>query len=164
MKRGFTLVEIILYIGTLTILLTSLSIFLVYLLDARVKFTTITEVEQQGYFVLAQITQTVRNAEGINSPALGSSGSTLSVDVIDAIDDPTIFNPSGALIQVTKGTSSSVDLLSDNIEISGLTFTRVGNGIGKGAIKINFTLTHINSDDRNIFEYEKDFQTTVSLR
>ena len=66
-QTGFTLIEVLLYVGIFSILLISTSVFVATLLESRIKNQTIAEVEQQGLQVMQIITQTVRNAMILNS-------------------------------------------------------------------------------------------------
>ena len=52
------------------------------------------------------ITQTLRNAQAITSPAVGASASSLTVDVVDATEDPTVFDLSSNQIRITRGVGS----------------------------------------------------------
>jgi type II secretory pathway pseudopilin PulG len=102
-RRGFTLVELLLYVAVSSIILFVLSGFLLIMLQARVKNQTIAEVEQQGTMVMRQIAQTVQNATGIVSPSAGAVASSLTLDVTDSLKTPTIFSSSGGVLQVTEG-------------------------------------------------------------
>ena len=59
---GFTLVELLLYVGISSAILLASSLFLATLLESRIKNQTIAEVEQQGLAVMQIITQDIRNA------------------------------------------------------------------------------------------------------
>src|SRR3989344_9374981 len=80
-KKGFTLIELLLYIGLSAGMLLAISIFLSVILQSRVDNQVVSEVEQQGWQVMNNITQTIRNFDIINSPAIGGSGAQLSLNV-----------------------------------------------------------------------------------
>src|SRR3990172_51494 len=80
-NRGFTLIEILLYVSIAGAILLSVSIFWTILLQSRVKNQTVAEVESQGAFVMELITRTARNSEAIVSPAVGATASALSLTV-----------------------------------------------------------------------------------
>src|SRR3989344_8594659 len=81
-KNGFTLVELLLYVAISSVILLVTSLFLSVLLESRIKSQVIAEVEQQGAQVMQIMTQSIRNAETINSPAQGVSGASLSINTI----------------------------------------------------------------------------------
>src|SRR4030042_4420700 len=78
---GFTLVELLLYASIVGAVVLSMAGFLSLLMQSRVTNQTISQVEQQGIQVMQIITQTARNAEAIASPAIGTSASSLTLDV-----------------------------------------------------------------------------------
>ncbi|KKT35654.1 MAG: hypothetical protein UW24_C0005G0002 [Parcubacteria group bacterium GW2011_GWA2_44_12] len=90
-KSGFTLIELLLYVAISSVMLLITSLFLQTLLQSRIKNQTIAEVEQQGLHIMQLITQTVRNAEAITAPAPSASAASLTLDVIPAASDPTVF-------------------------------------------------------------------------
>lgn len=163
-KKGFTLIELLVYIGISSIVLFAMIGQYVVLLQMRVKHQTIAEVEQQGKFVMQLIGQTVRNAEAINSPSFGSQSNSLSVDVIEAADDPTLFDVSGGQIRVTQGTGSAVNVTSVLLNPSSLLFENVSGATTPGAVRIQFTLSRVNAAGLIPYAYEKTFYGTASLR
>ena len=67
-RRGFTLIEFLIYIGLATSLLTVISVLLFQLLRGQAKNQVMANVEQEGEQAMQIMTQTVRNSAGINSP------------------------------------------------------------------------------------------------
>lgn len=162
--NGFTLIETLLYISIAFVILSTVSIFFRLSLESRVKNQTIAEVEQQGIRVMQIITQTIRNSEGINSPAQGTSGSSLSLNVAVAEDDPAIFNLSEGILQITEGASSAVNLTNSNIEVTDLSFTNLSRDNTFGIVRVEFTLDHVNTENRNEFNFTKTFYGSATLR
>jgi len=93
---GYTLIELLLYITIIGVLLIATSVYTGEILNARVKTESVSEVEQQGMFAMDYISQTVRNANGINAPAAGASSASLTLHVPTTSVDPTEFNLSGS--------------------------------------------------------------------
>ena len=132
-------------------LLLTVSVFLSTLLESRIKNQTVTEVEQQGVQVMQIITQTIRNAEAINSPSLGTTGASLSLDVITGANDPTVFDLASGAIRIAEGAAVPIALINSRIVVSDLTFQ-------------NLTLSHQNPNGRNEYEYQKIFPGSAALR
>src|SRR3989338_5710404 len=99
-KSGFTLIELLLYVAISSVMLLITSLFLQTLLQSRIKNQTIAEVEQQGLHIMQLITQTVRNAEAITAPAPSASAASLTLDVIPAANDPTVFDLADGAIRI----------------------------------------------------------------
>ncbi len=156
-EKGITLIELIISLGTISILLTLATTFFFTLTISRIKNQTITEVEQQGAQVMQLIVHTIRNAEAINTPIKNISSSSLSLDVTDVIDDPTVFNLENNIIHITEGSNFPVQLTNTRIVASDLSFYNLSRNTTGGTIHIEFTLTHINQSGRNEYNYTKLF-------
>lgn len=163
-NNGFTLIELLLYVSIIGVMVLSVAGFLSLLMQSRVKNQTISEVEQQGLQVMQMITQTVRNAEAITSPAPGASASSLTLEVITATNDPTIFDLSSGVIRIKEGVNSAVSLTNSRVVASDLTFRNISRASTPGTIRIQFTLTHVNPSGRNEYSYSKTFYDSATLR
>jgi Tfp pilus assembly protein PilW len=162
--KGFTLIEMLLYIAITSAMLLAISVFLMALIQSRVKNQTIAEVDQQGIQVMQMLTQIARNAEAITSPAQGASASSLTLDVISATNDPTIFNLSNGVINITEGTGTTVALTNSQVTADSLTFKNLSRTSTPGTIRIQFTLSHVNLENRNEYSFTKTFTGTATLR
>jgi len=163
-KRGFTLIELLLYISISGVIFLTGSILLFLILQSRVKNQTVAEVEQQGIQVLQLISQAIRNAENINSPLAGSSSSSISIDVISAPNDPTIFDLSTGVVRITEGAGSPISITSTSVVASDLTFENLSRTDTPGVIRIQFTLARTVLTGRNEYDYSKTFYGSASLR
>lgn len=141
--KGFTLVELLLYIALTSIILFTTAMFLVSLLESRVKNQTIATVDQEGNQTMATITQTIRNAVSINSPTIGTDSATLSLNTGVSGKDPTIFSLSNGTIMMQEGSGSPVALTSNLVIISNLKFRNLSRASTPGNIDVTFTVEHI---------------------
>jgi type II secretory pathway pseudopilin PulG len=160
-QKGFTLVELLLYVSLAAVLLLGMSIILAVVLGSRVKQSTIAEVDGQGILVMEQITQAVRNADSIIVPVPQASGGLLRLNIGGA---ETRFGSQGTVIGTQEVPGPPIILTSPRVEASNLlfeNFSRVGT---MGTVRVSFTLTHINPADRNEFDYSKTFISSASLR
>lgn len=162
--HGFTLVELLLYISISAIILLVTSAFLATLLQSRIKNQTIAEVEGQGMQTMQIITQTVRNADTINSPIPGISATSLSINTITAGNNPTIFDLGSGAIQIKEGLATVVPLLNSRIIATNLSFANLSRASTPGTIRIQFTLTHRNPEGRNEYNFSKTFTGSATLR
>lgn len=163
-QQGFTLVELLLYVSIAAVLLLSVSIFISILLQARIKNQTVIEVEAQGMQAMQIITQTIRNAENINSPATSTSDSSLSLAFSSSTINPTIFALLANALYITEGNGSPTALTNSHVNISGLSFYNLSRQNTPGVIRIQFTISYINPSGRNEYDYGKIFYATASLR
>lgn len=163
-QSGFTLVEILLYLAISSFILLSVSGFVSASMRARAQSKVIAEVEQQGERIAQVISQTVRNSRGINAPAVGTSGSSLSVATTVSATNPTIFNLSGGNVTITEGSGSALPLNNNLVTISGLTFQNVSMASTPGSVRVQFTISYNTASQDKVYQYSKVFYATASVR
>ena len=110
------------------------------------------------------ITQSLRNAVTINSPALGVSAALLSINTIVAGNNPTIFDISAGALRMSEGGGAPVVLTNARIVVSALNFINLSRPGTPGTVQIIFTLTHINPAGRQEYSYSKSFIGSATLR
>lgn len=162
--RGFTLVELLLYIALTTIMVGTISVFLFMALQVRVKSHVTNEVEQQGQLVMQRIAQVARNATSISLPAQGASGSAVTLVVTPPGNSPTVFDLAAGVLRITEGAGSPVALTNGRVTGSALTFTNLSRSAASEDLRVQFTLTAVSSSGRNEYDYTKTFTTTVHAR
>lgn len=162
-QTGYTLIELLLYVAIVGVLLTSVSYFFGIMVDSRVKNQSIAEVEDQGSATMDYITQTIRNATSITSPAAAGSGSSLTLVVPTGSLSPTVFNLSGTTLQVTEGAASAIALTSNDVQVSALTFKNLTRSGTPGLVQVSFTLARTNPNNRNEYDYQKTFTASAEV-
>lgn len=161
---GFTLIELLLYVSMLSTLLLGAVGFFATMSDARVKNQAVSEVDQQGTAAMQYITQTIRSATTISSPAAGASAATTSLVVPTSGNSPTVFALSSGALTTTLGANSAVALTGGKVQVTSLTFTNLSRSGTPGVLRVAMTIKRINPNNRAVFEYEKTFTTSVALR
>ncbi len=161
---GFTLVELLLSVGLAGVILLLSSLLLATLLQARVKNQTLAEVEEQGLAVMQVMTQAIRNAETLNSPTLGISATTLSLNTPMVGNNPTVFSSALGSIQIKEGSATAVALNNSRVTVSSLSFQNLAQAGTPGSLRIQFTLTAVNPSGRNEYSFTKIFTGSASLR
>ncbi|MDH3324749.1 MAG: type II secretion system GspH family protein [Candidatus Peregrinibacteria bacterium] len=155
--KGFTLIELLLYVSISGAIVFSLSTLLMTFLQARIKNQTISEIGEQGVYVMQEITNTIRNANGITSPTPGNTSSAL---VLTGATNTT-FDLAGGAVRSTQG--STANLTSSRIIASNLVFQNVSRIGTTGIIRVQFTLTHLNPEGRNEYEFSRTFLGTAGI-
>jgi len=162
-QAGYTLIELLLYVAMASVLLMSVTFFFGLSVDARVKNQSIAEVNDQGVIAMNYITQTIRNATSVASPAAAGSGASLTLVVPTGSLSPTVFNLNGTTLQVTEGVGSAVALTSDDVQVTNLTFKNLTRPGTNGNVQVSFTLSRTNPSGRNAYEYQKTFISTAEI-
>ena len=163
-QKGYTLIELLLYVAIAGSLLLAVTLFMGLSTDARVKNQSIAEVNQQGVAAMNLITQTVRNADSITSPAAAATGAQLTVSVPTASLSPTVFSLSGTTMQIKEGTAAAIPITNNKVEISSLTVKNLTRASTPGTVQISFIVSRVNSTGRNEYSYQKTFTSTASIR
>ena len=163
-QKGYTLIELLLYVSIVGTLLTTIVLFFGVATDARLKNQAISEVNQQGQFAMDVITAALRDADGITTPAAAASGASATVTNSVAALNPTIINLSGTSLQIKEGAAAAVALTGSKVEVSNLTFRNLTRAGTPGSIQVSFTLARANDTGRAGLDYQQTFTTTVSIR
>lgn len=163
-QKGYTLIELLLYVAMIGILLLGASSFFSLSLSARIKSQSITEVNQQGVAAMEYITQTIRNATSITSPAAGATSNSLTLVVPNGSLSPTIFNLAGSTLQVKEGAAAAIALTNSTIGVGSLTFKNLSRSGTDGIIQISFVVSRTNAGGRPEYNYQQTFTSSVSLR
>ena len=162
--KGFSLIELILYIGLASLILGAITYFIIMVLEARVKNQTIAEVSGQGVSAMQVISQAVRNAEDVNSPVKGNESDSLSLDVYESTDDPTVFDLSNGKLWIKEGLEDPVELTNSRVIVSDFTIKNVSKNNRQKTIRIQFTITHLNPENKNEFNYSETFYETANIK
>lgn len=162
---GFTLIEVMIYVVLVSGILIGATSFAISIINNRTKSFAIQEVEQNSRFVMEKITQAVRSARKIATPAIGVTDTTLELEMSDGTRNPTIFTLNGSSLNFTEGTGPTLDLHSGNVEVSNLIFTNLSLPNGKTRnVYVSFTLSHRNPSGRQEWAFTDSFETTIELR
>lgn len=163
-NKGFTLVELLLYISLISIMLFVISDFFFLIIKSRVKNQVIAEVEQQAVQAAQMITQAGRNAENVTSPGAGGNAAFLTLDMADISKNSTIFDLSGGVIRIKEGAGSPIPLTNSRVIASDLNFQNLSYAGTPGTIRVSFTLSHVNPENKNEYDYSRTFYASASLR
>ncbi len=164
LQKGFTLTEIIIYMGLLLVLITILSRLFSSILDVRLESQSSSSVDLDGRYILNKLIYDMRSMQTstpskdtIVSPASpGLSGSTLTFKV-NSINYT--YNLNNGNLQFTNNNGSD-NLNSIDTTVSNLQFNRIGNGTNTDTIRVSFTLT--SKITKNSGPESRTFQTTIS--
>jgi Tfp pilus assembly protein PilE len=122
MHKGFTLIELVLYIAIVSMMLITLIPFAWNIIEGGTKSSTQQEVFDNARYISEQIKYQIRNAIGINSVA----PTQISLVTADSTTNPTIISLTGTDMTMKLGNGGSINLNSANATISavsGVIFT-----------------------------------------
>ena len=160
-QKGITVVELLLYMGILTILLTILTSVFTSALDVQSESNAVSSVEQDGNYILARLAYDIHRAQSINIPPTNGTTSNSFQIVVDGINYTYSIDVNNNLILTNNFGVNNLNNYGTNV--STFSVQRLGNTGGvENTLKINFTVT---SRTKRISGYEvKDFEVNLSLR
>ncbi len=179
-KNGFTLVELILYIGISSIILLSVSTLVSFLLESQVKNRAVMSVEQQGAYITQLITQNIRNGYAIQNPT--KNNQTGSIEIVKTLDartsDPSdlikfaIDGDDMIMHDVTidySGELTTVEIISTTINNSDVIVTdlnarNLSIDSAPDSISFGFKISYKQNNNRREYIYSKYFYSGASLR
>lgn len=161
-KKAFTLVELLIYIAISTIILFALTDFVLSISQVNKKGVIISEVENQGLQIMNTISQKIRNADSIASPSVSASSSALTLNMVVA-PSPIVFNISSGVFQIAQN-GTTTPLNNNTVAMSNLVFTNLSRVGTPGVVKIEFKLKYNATSIGTMYDYEKTFYGTASLR
>jgi len=163
-KPGFTLVEVLLYLALLSIVIGVVASFVTVTLNFKARTYAISEVEQCGNQIILMISRSIRNGTAINSPSIGTSSSSLSINTTTPVNNPTQFILSGTTLNMQEGATPAFALTPATIRVTSLTFTNVARPGTNGTIRIQMTLSFSNPNNRQESNYSQTFYGTADIR
>ena len=166
--QGFTLIELILYLGIAAGVITSLTLFSLTIGGTRQKALVASEVQSNMRFANEIISQRIRAADGINigPSTFGSDPGVLSLSMADASKDPTIIDLTAddGILRIKEGASAAVPLTTDEVKVTNFQLTDLSAAASKGNIRFELTIEFDNTSATNEFDFSQSTENSVSLR
>ncbi len=139
-QSGFTLIELILYMGLLSIFLVVLTDLLIQTLDVRTKSTAVTYVDSDAQYIQNRLQYDLRRASAVTSPAtVGATASTLTMTIAGL--SYSVASQSGNLVLTHAGVSQALN--TSDTRLVSFSVTRIGNGTGNDTYQITTSLASV---------------------
>ena len=128
--EGFTLLELLLYIGLFGVMLSISLVILYQMLRNQDQNRSMLEVEEEANFIVRKIEWALTGATDIIVPLQNQTSSVLSLTKYNFSQNPLVFSTSGNALYLTRGGSSSISLTSTNVKFQDFfahTFPSIGS-------------------------------------
>ncbi len=120
--KGFTLIETIIYAAIVTMIML-FSIFTLYqVIHSSEKIRTQAEIHEELNFILGKLNYAITGADYINSPAQGTTGTTLSITKTNFGSNPLVFDLLNSDVRLKEGSSAALPLDNTNVIVDSITF------------------------------------------
>lgn len=159
-SSGFTIVELLIYMGILGILLGVITQIFTSSLSTQLASESTNSIEHDERFIIQRLLYDVHRATSIAQPATpGATSSTLQL-IINSTTYTYALASGNLQLTDSSGTNN---LNGIDTTLSALSFTRLGNASGRDTIRVAFTITSTIKRTGTGVE-SKTVQTTVGLR
>lgn len=164
-QKGFSLLEMLLYVSISSVIMLSLSMFLLFILSQRVKSQSIADVNQQGLQVMQLIGLTVRNAKSVDFPLIGTTSTILSLTVFDPLLNPTIFDSTNGVVRIKEGSGPYIALTNSHVAVLDFMFHNISSTSStERIVRTSFVVDHKNENNRQENSFTKSFSGSATLR
>lgn len=152
-QSGFTLLEMLIYMGLSAIFLVSLSQVFVMIANVRLGAQALSMVQQDGQYLLSRLNYDISNSQTISTPAIGQTSNTL-------VTNSFTYSLNNGDLEITDSSGTEA-LNSSESKISNLQFLHLGTP-PKDTIQVSFTLTSVAKSLSG--EEVKNFKTTLGIK
>lgn len=171
MQKGFTLIELIIYLAIVAIVLTASVSFAWVLINDQIKQQAITEINDNAHFVMDKFVYHTKRSIEIDAQTIFDSNPGKLV--LNYFTNPQItidtyrkeITMGDATVLITKlrlqhGTDPAQDLTSDEINITNFTVTNLSNPNAK-TVQVDLSMEKVNPSNHKIYEAQNSW--TISL-
>lgn len=159
-NTGFTLIELMIYFGLLSVLLLFVSQIFLTALETQSSTAARSTIQEDGRYVIAKLTYDINRATSITTPATPSGQLTNTLALVISGSTYTYSLSNNSL--VVTGPSGTDYLTGYDAAVANLQFQRLGNPNGKNTIQINFTLE--STTDTKTVTPSRTYQTSIGIR
>lgn len=168
-RKGFTLIELIIYLAIISGAIVSFTYFIMSVSNSRTKSYVAQEVHANGRTALEIISQRIRAANGVVS--VTPTVLTLDFSTADPPNHPTVIDRDASNnLRITEDSDATSGgpfvsaITSNEVSVTSLLFTDRTSAGTRENIRIDLTIAYDNPSATAAFGYTKSFTTAVSVR
>ena len=142
-QKGFTLLEIVIYMGLLTLVISGALMATYELLRSQTSLGNEVLIGSEGDFLIKKIEWTLGEISQVNYPSPGSSGNYLSINKLDYSQNPIVIDQFNGAMRIKKGSGDFVVISNSWVNVSSLSFqfNHVPNLSAADNISVSFYLS-----------------------
>lgn len=137
-SSGFTLVELLIFIGLFSVILLVLSSLFSSIVQQQLENQGMSSVETDSAYLLSRFAYDVGRADAIVTPV--ANGETSQVLVLEINGQQYEYSMSGDTLQLTTASGGGA-LTSNRTIVSNLQFQKIGNESGVPTVQVRMTLS-----------------------
>jgi len=163
---GFTLVEIIIYIGVFLIIVTVILVFMLWFANTSTKTKVMREVLTNARKSMEVIAREIKSAKSVYTPTTSSTQISLETLNYRPPEEETSYIDiylCGSKICLKKEGQNPEIITSDNVNVTNLVFAHILTG-SVSSFQINLTVAYNNPSNRPEYQAQVSLTSTASLR
>lgn len=160
-KKGFTLVEVIIYVAIIGVIVSSFISLSLAQTSARNKASSMSEAQANARFIWEFIDRRVKESNKINIPVSGATSSQLFFDSsLDGEEQSFVFENNNLYFQIASQARQALN--NQYIKISSVEFQNISLD---GQVSVHYEIDlEYNSEDSQDFEYLQKVEGSTYLR
>lgn len=120
--NGYTLIEVLIYTAIFVIFVGGMMMFAISMLTSSQRADTQVEVADNSRFVIQKLQYVLKGASAINSPAVGSSNASLSLNTATASWNPFVIDVASGSLRFKKGSAVAIPITNSMVTVSSVSF------------------------------------------
>ena len=147
-RRGFTLIELILYIGFVSLMITAFVTFSLDTINSAQKSQINDDLQQNARLAVDRMLQEIRSSSSINtgSSTFGTSPGVLSLATSSGTTNPIIFSLSSGVLQMKQGSGAAAALTDSRYTVSSLIFDNLST-TRTSEVRVTMTIQQVNTNN-----------------
>ncbi len=162
-SRGFTLIEVLVYIALITLIMSSIVGYSLSLGGARARNYVVQNVQSNGRVLLSTLGQQIRASALVSTPAAGTSSNQLVLTMPSGSPGVVFSLSSGRVVMSVVG-SPDVFLTDDRTTVSNLVFTNTALAGERDSISIQAQVSYAAAAGDVGYSYSEQLRTTETRR
>ena len=159
---GFTLIEALMYLALLTLLIGGAGAASYSMIESAGRNQMKAMLQEEGDFLVAKINWALSSVASVEIPAVGLSGTSLSVTKLDGAIGTVLITLAGSDMTLKRGSNAPQVLNNTNVSVNNLYVTHLyGGGTNPESVQATFTLS---TKTPNGMVLSGDFSATNYLR
>lgn len=147
MNKGFTLVELLIYLAIVSGMLVSFIIFTLNAIAANEKGTSASELVAGGRFAFQVLLDKIRESQAVIAPATGVVAASLTLDRPAPLPD-LIFSVNNGALWLEEVGGNALALTASPARVEEFSVTNLGSNNGRANLLLNLRLASANPDSQ----------------
>ena len=161
MKKGFSIIEFLIYIAILAIAIAAMGLILSNVFRVGVRTDVVQEVSYNGRFAMQRIGQAVRESSGIKT-----EGNRLELSFKESAKKPTVFYVSEeGKLKITEGNGGGIELTTSRVVVDKLVFKKVSDdSVRVNSVRVEMNISFNNPQNLPEYEFKSFFTSSFTLK